>query len=289
MGTVGVLLLSLLSTACLGGRRTGVQGAEPISGRPDSLERPEVHALTLEPGEQGYRISILTHSAESNVSASARQHRTLKSGEFRAVLHSESPYGFSLQLTTVRASIDSSTTPDQKLGELDIRQAQPVDLSFDTTGWRSFLVPPATTGKEQVCTAGSSLLSPLLARLLVISPLITTRRHQEVLADSLRYSSCADGVQLHTTAQIITRAESGTIPGISHRADIQGTLRADSTRNLPMHLQGVFTGIVLITPDTTRQGWVQSLDMTITVELTAASALKQQIFSQTVRTLVTSH
>jgi hypothetical protein len=283
---LGVLLLGFSFNACLGSRQAIPRDDAPVPARADSLERAERSVVSLEPGAQHYRITITTNSAESGAADSARRNRTVQRGEFRAALRSEPPYGFSLQLTALRASIDS--TSNQKPTELETRNIQPVGLSFDSTGRRSFLIPLAKVEGEDRCMPGVSPLSPLLARLLVLSPLITARRQQESLSDSLHYSSCAGGVRIRTITQITTSPVVAALPD-TYSANIRGVLMADSTHSLPMQLQGSFTGSATITADTSRLGWVRSLEMSITLELTAASSLKEQKFTQIVRTFVTSY
>jgi hypothetical protein len=154
-------------------------------------------------------------------------------------------------------------------------QSTVVRIRVDTAGATS-LLPDSASG----CLTRVPELSPLFLRQLIY-PLATTKgRGVNSATDSLRYTSCLQGVELRFSLRFRwTRSPGLSGSDILFVLDMEGEVHADSTRQLPMTLSGTVLGRSdLVFARETLQ--LQRLESEIISEFEAVTGSRRQRFTQ---------
>lgn len=270
---VFALVGSLLSGAgCGASRAASVPPVTPPSVIPDSA-RIAIPAVTrLANASERYAITVVSQSLEAG--AEGRSDSSTTRNVFSAALTALPTSDFLFALQGRRVVIDSTLSREQRM-QLDSMPR--ILLEIDAQG-RRMSVQPAV---RDSCQGEGTLLSPLIARLLTVPPVVL-RQGAPPVRDSLEYVSCSGATRLHTMSRLSFQPmNDGVI-----QVEIDGTVRADSARALPMHLTGLFSGKATITPDVTYMALADRVSLTLELHLRAASSLRRQQFTQRTWTTV---
>jgi len=261
------LIASMLwGTSCGAGRAAPVPAAIPPSAAPDSARIAVPRVTHLTNASRRYAITVVSQSLE--VGPDGRSDSVSTMNEFSATLSALPTSDFLISLVGPRVVVDS-TLPREQRAKLD--SVARILLEVDPQG-RDMSVQVAA---RDSCQGEGTLLSPLIARLLTVPPAALGEGATPV-RDSLEYMSCSGSTKLRTMSRLsLHPIADGVI-----QVQIDGTVRADSTHALPMHLTGLFSGNATVTPDMTHTGLADRVSFTMELHLQAASSLRRQQFTQ---------
>ncbi len=258
-------ILPLLLAGCVAS--PSPRTATPPSPTPipvaDSVAGPEVFT-PFSWREERLGVSIRTRTIQEDSTALDTMARD---GMIRIVPENIGS-GVVLAFGSITPAPDTSITAPQ--GTL-------VRIRVDTAGIVAVL-PDSASG----CFTRVPELSPLFLRQLIY-PLATAKgREIDSVTDSLRYTSCLQGVELRFSLRLRwTRGPGPRGPQIPFVLDMEGEVHADSTRQLPMTLSGtVFGRSTLVFGREMLQ--LQRLESEIVSRFEAVTGTRRQRFTQRV-------
>lgn len=124
------------------------------------------------------------------------------------------------------------------------------------------------------CSTIPTLLSDLIP--ILLTRYILLQQTSAQYPDSVRYINCTGGVSITNTLLLRqTPPDSLTIP-------FQAISSSDSSRALPMHMQGTMMGKATVVPGSGTTALPSTVIVTSTLSVTAKNSKRQQQFRQTV-------
>lgn len=155
-------------------------------------------------------------------------------------------------------------------------------------GYRNVAITTTVNSGGEAATITSAVTPPCPITPTLASPLLTTLLARFLLAryaapaapDSIHYLTCTARVQI--TNDIGLRHLDPEHFAIA----LEGRLLSDSSRALPMRINGITTGTATVAPDSGATVLPQLLDISLNITLTATSTIRQQQFQQRVRLLL---
>ena len=261
------LIASMLwGASCGAGRATPVPAAIPPSVAPDSARTAVPRVTHLTNASHRYTIVVVSQSLE--VGPNGRSDSVSTKNEFSVTLSALPTSDFLVSLVGPRVVVDS-TLPREQRAKMD--SVARILLEVDPEG-QDMSVQAAA---RDSCQGEGTLLSPLIARLLTVPP-AALREGVSPVSDSLEYTTCTGSTKLRTMSRLsLHPIAEGVI-----QVQIDGTVRADSTHALPMHLTGLFSGSATVTPDVTFTALADRVSFSMELHLQAASSLRRQQFTQ---------
>lgn len=261
MRVLSIILLLILG--CVS-RPTAGTGSVPV---PSDVPRDSINNKEIFPPsiwrEYQFNVAMRVHTAQDDSAAADTLIRN-------AVV------------TVVPQIVDSTTV---LLFQAD---AQPGDTSTVETIGRGQIRVDARGNSSivkdstEICSARLPEVSPILIRQLIYPAGPDVLHPGSSFTDSLKYSSCIQGVRVHSTIEIQwTRASTQVDDGVRLSARLQGRIHADSSRQLPMTLTGIIAGTSsLLFEQQTLE--LKDLRFEVTSQLNAQAKGRHQHFTQLV-------